>query len=203
MVSVTVVVASSDCDSEPARCSLQVPFRDNPHGSDRAIARFRVGNSRPPSNGTSMNKVRGPRLQRSTRVGLSSASGSRWHELLLQMWNFSVANPFFFRDSNWAQGLSSSENPDFGKRRSCICRRASRSVFAIPNPPARGLPQDHSWRFVPPVCTGAVVVSGPDARSQESGQSCAHELAQCAPDCLLVLVGAGPLSGALLGDGAS
>ena len=49
--------------------------------------------------------------------------------------------PVFFRGSNLALGFSSSENFDFGKRRSCLCRRASRSVFAIPNPPARGLPQ--------------------------------------------------------------
>ena len=73
--------------------------------------------------------------------------------------------------------------PDFGKRRSCPCRRASRSVFAIPTHP----PADfHSCHFMPPVCTGAVMVSGSDARSQESGRSCAHDPAACAPDCLLV-----------------
>ena len=61
-------------------------------------------------------------------------------------------------------------------------------VLPEPPPPTTGLcgADFHSWHFMPPVCTGAVMVSGSDARSQESGQSCAHDPAACAPDCLLV-----------------
>ena len=72
----------------------------------------------------------GPRRQRSTRVGLLCF----WFVLA----RTPVANvelfgckPVFFRGSNLALGFSSSENFDFGKRRSCLCRRASRSVFAM------------------------------------------------------------------------
>ena len=55
-----------------------------------------------------------------------------------------------------------------------------------PPPPTTGLcGAVHSWRFLPPVCPGAVVVTGSHTRSQESGQSCAHKLSACAPVCLL------------------
>ena len=70
------------------------------------------------------------------------------------------------------------------------------SFSANPNPPARGGSQlafsVHSWRFLPPVCPGAVVVTGSHTHSQESGQSNAHKLSACAPVLLL-----GPLGGAL------
>ena len=86
-----------------------------------------------------------------------SASRSYWHELLLQLWNFSVANLFLSRFELGSKLLLVGVSRFWEAERSCLCRRASRSVFAIPNPPARGL---HSWRFMPPVCTGAVLVAG-------------------------------------------
>ena len=62
-----------------------------------------------------------------------------------------------------------------------------------PPPPTTGLcGAVHSWRFLPPVCPGAVVVTGSHTHSQESGQSNAHKLSACAPVLLL-----GPLGGAL------
>ena len=79
--------------------------------------------------------------------------------------------PIFFRVRSHLKGFSSSECPVFRKLRSCLCRRASRSVSRSQT----HAPADfHSWRFMPPVCTGAVVVTGSHTRSQESGQSCAH-----------------------------
>ena len=96
-------------------------------------------------------------------------------------------NPFSFGFRTRLKGFASSESPDLRKQRSCLCRRVSSSFSrSQPHPPA----DLHSWRFMPPVCTGAVVVTGSDTRSQESGRPCAHKLAACAPDCLLVpLVG--------------
>ena len=48
-------------------------------------------------------------------MGLFSASGSCWHEPLLQLWNFSVANPFSFEVRTWFKSFSLSECPVFGK----------------------------------------------------------------------------------------
>ena len=119
--------------------------------------------------------VQWPQAAEEYTGGTFSASGSCWHELLLQMWNFSVANSFSFGVVGASPILESGDRAPVGE--------LPDQFFAIPTHP----PADfHSWHFMPPVCTGAVMVSGSDARSQESGQSCAHDLAACAPDCLLV-----------------
>ena len=47
--------------------------------------------------------------------------------------------------------------PFLGSRAVVPLSESFQISFAIPNPPARGL---HSWRFMPPVCTGAVLVAG-------------------------------------------
>ena len=48
-------------------------------------------------------------------MGLFSASGSCWHEPLLQLWISSVANPFSFEVRTWLKSFSLSECPVFGK----------------------------------------------------------------------------------------
>ena len=61
-------------------------------------------------------------------MGLFSASGSCWHELLLQMWNCSVANLFLSRFELGSKLLLVGVSRFWEAGRSCPCRRASRSV---------------------------------------------------------------------------
>ena len=105
----------------------------------------------------SLDQTGGPRRQRSTRVGLFSASGSCWHEPLLQLRNVSVANPFSFEVRTWFKASPCRSVPFLGSRAVVPLSESFQISFAIPNPPSRGL---HSWRFMPPVCTGAVLVAG-------------------------------------------
>ena len=76
----------------------------------------------------SLDQTGGPRRQRSTRVGLFSASGSCWHEPLLQLWIFSVANLFLPRFELGSKLLLVGVSRFWEAGRSCLCRRASRSV---------------------------------------------------------------------------
>ena len=49
-------------------------------------------------------------------MGLFSASGSCWHEPLLQLGNFSVANPFSFEVRTWFKASPCRSVPFLGSR---------------------------------------------------------------------------------------
>ena len=65
--------------------------------------------------------------------------------------------PFSFEVRTWLKASPCRSVPFLGSRAVVPLSESFQISFAIPNPPSRGL---HSWRFMPPVCTGAVLVAG-------------------------------------------